>query len=379
MNMTEMSRPRAAYVHVPFCAHRCGYCDFTLVAGQEQLAEPYLQALQLELQQIEGRPELDTLFFGGGTPTHLPPDQLRRLFDLVLDHFQLAGGCEFSVEANPAGFTAEKMNLLADAGVNRISLGIQSFDSSVLGLLERDHRRKDIETSLSLLRQRFDNVAFDLIFAVPGQSLELWFATLGQAIEYAPQHVSTYGLTFEKGTAFWSRRERGELQSAAGDLEREMYLAAIDQLSSAGFEHYEISNFARPGYRCRHNEVYWTGGSYYGFGPGAARYLNGRRTTNHRSVTTWIKRTLAGESAVGETERLAPEDRARESIAIGLRRREGIEFATFQQFTGFDLPELAGETVKRMTERGWIEPTAGGIRLTREGLLFADTVAGEFL
>jgi len=263
--------------------------------------------------------------------------------------------------------------------VNRISLGLQSFDAGVLGVLERDHRADQIAAAVELLRKRFENIAFDLIFAVPGQSLDLWKQTLRTAIEYQPQHISTYGLTFEKGTSFWSRREKAELIPATSELERAMYATAIDELPAAGFEQYEISNFAQPGFRCRHNETYWAGGSHFGFGPGAARYLEGRRTTNHRSVDTWLKRTLAGESATGETEKLSAEERAREMLAIGIRRRDGIQTTEFRTTTGFELQELAGDAVERMIERGWLEMDADAIRLTREGLFFADHVSGEFL
>ena len=375
----NFSPPQAVYIHVPFCAHRCGYCDFTLVAGKDHLIDGYLRALEIELSRVEGTPEISTLFFGGGTPTHLPPDALRRLFESVLPRYRLAAGYEFSVEANPAGLDKDKIAILADAGVNRVSLGIQSFDADVLTVLERDHRQAEIDAALNGLRRRIDNIALDLIFAVPGQSLALWNATLETAIAYAPQHLSTYGLTFEKGTAFWTRREKSQLIPATSELEREMYALAIEKLPAAGFEHYEISNFARLGYRCRHNEVYWTGQPYDAFGPGAARYLGGRRTTNHRSVTTWLKRTLAGESPVGDTEMLSPEESAREAIALGLRRRAGIDLAEFRQRTGYDLIELAGETVAALTSRGRMGRDNHGIRLSPEGLFFADFVAGEFL
>lgn len=371
--------PQAIYIHVPFCAHRCGYCDFTLVAGKDHLIDNYLRALEMELSRVEDSPEISTLFFGGGTPTHLPPADLKRLMEIVLSKYRLAAGCEFSVEANPAGLSEEKIAILADAGVNRVSLGIQSFDVEILSVLERDHRQEEIDQALQWLRRRIDNIALDLIFAVPGQSLALWESTLETAVAHHPQHLSTYGLTFEKGTAFWTRREKSQLTPATSELEREMYALALEKLPAAGYEHYEISNFAQPGFRCRHNEVYWTGQSYDAFGPGAARYLDGRRSINHRSVTTWLKRTLTGESPIGETEMLTPEDRARESIALGLRRRAGIELAEFRGRTGYDLLELTGEAVDSLTTQGWLERDSGTIRLTHEGLFFADQVAGEFL
>jgi oxygen-independent coproporphyrinogen-3 oxidase len=198
-------------------------------------------------------------------------------------------------------------------------------------------------------------------------------------VALGPGHVSTYGLTFEKGTAFWSRRAHGRLQQAPDELERAMYAAAMDDLAEAGFEQYELSNFARPGRRCRHNETYWGGLSYYGFGPGAARYLGGRREINHRSVTTWLARVLSGKSPVGEIDELSPADRARETLVVGLRRARGVGRQEFHARTGFDLDAIAGRAIARHCATGLLERTADGIRLTREGRFLADTVVVDCL
>jgi oxygen-independent coproporphyrinogen-3 oxidase len=371
--------PRSAYLHVPFCVHRCGYCDFTLVAGRDELMGDFLKAIKIELSHVEGRPVLDTLFFGGGTPTHLPPDLLRKLFELVQSRFELAPDAEFSVEGNPADLSDKTLDVLVEAGVNRLSLGAQSFDEATLKMLERDHRGNDISDCLARARGRIPNISLDLIFAVPGQSLELWRSTLEEAIRLEPTHLSTYGLTFEKGTAFWTRREHGDLTQADEELERQMYGLAMDQLDEAGLAQYEISSFARSGFRCRHNQVYWNGGEFFGFGPGAASYRNGSRILNHRSVLTWLKRTLAGESAIGETETLSPEDRARELLVLGLRQTDGIEATEFEHRAEIPLQTLAGKSITRLIEQGLLEETADRIRLTREGRFLADWVAGELL
>lgn len=373
------AEPRAAYLHVPFCAHRCGYCDFTLVAGRDDLADAYLQALEAELRKLERPREVDTLFFGGGTPTHLAEDKLSRLLELAREWFRLAPGYEFSIEANPAGLTDEKLRLLSEAGVNRVSLGVQSFDEGLLKLLERDHREADILDAVARLQQRFENVSLDLIFALPGQTLAHWRETLQRAVKLRPTHLSTYGLTFEKGTTFWSRREKGAIQQLPNELERDMYAAAMDDLAAASFEQYEISNFARSGFRCRHNQTYWRALPYFGFGPGAARYLNGRRESNHRSTTTWINRVLAGQSGVAMSEELTPEHRAREAIVLGLRQLDGIRRDEFQTLTGFDLNSLAGETLVREVAAGRIEDFGEGIRITHTGRFFADPVMIAFL
>jgi len=379
MPVQIFKQPRSAYIHVPFCVHRCGYCDFTLVANRDDLMDDYLRALEIELRGIEPATELDTLFLGGGTPTQLPSEQLSRLMEILFKRFQLVEKYEFSVEANPAGMSSDKIEVLASAGVNRVSLGVQSFDASVLRLLERDHRCDDVTQTVGRLKERFTNISLDLIFAVPGQSLNLWKETLRAAIELSPQHVSTYGLTVEKGTAFWSRRQKGELVAPPDELQRQMYGMAMDELTSQGFKQYEISNFALSGFQSLHNEAYWKGDSYFAFGPGAARYIDGRRETNHRSVTTWLKRILSGESAVAETETLSPEERARETLIIGLRRTVGIHKADFQHRTGFDMKSLAGETICKYLEAGLLEETDSHLRLTREGRFLADTVVVDLL
>ncbi|MEZ6054033.1 MAG: radical SAM family heme chaperone HemW [Planctomycetaceae bacterium] len=372
--------PSAAYVHVPFCRHRCGYCDFPLIAGRDDLIADYLRALRVELSEVSEHPELQTLFFGGGTPTHLSPDQLRRLFSIVYEKFRLADGVEMSVEANPLDLDDATIDVLVEAGVNRVSLGAQSFDLVALSVLERDHQPDDIGDVTHRLREHgITNQAIDLIFGVPGQSLEVWERTLDAAISLEIEHVSTYGLTYEKGTAFWSRRSAGALQPVDEEMERAMYAAAMERMSSGGFVHYEISNFARPGYECRHNRVYWQGDEFYGFGPGAARYLSGTRSTAHRSVTNWLKRVLAGESGIAESETLTPEQRAREAVMLGLRQTAGIHLETFERQTGYALPELAPQALDRFLQCGWLVEDNGFVRLTDEGRFLADTVTAEFL
>jgi oxygen-independent coproporphyrinogen-3 oxidase len=373
------AEPRSAYIHVPFCVHRCGYCDFTLVAGRDDLIDAYLEALAIELARLERPREVDTLFFGGGTPTHLPASQLARLLALTRRWFPPAPGAEICVEANPAGLDDAKVAVLADAGVNRVSLGVQSFDTQMLELLERDHRGADVSAVIARLRPAIPNIGLDLIFGVPGQTVELWQLTLAAALALEPTHVSTYGLTFEKGTAFQSRLDKGLLNKCDEELERTMYAVAMDELPRAGLEQYELSNFARPGFRCRHNEVYWAGRPFFGFGPGAARYAGGRRELNHRSVTTWINRVLAGHSPIADAEELSPEGRARELVMLNLRRCSGLSLAEFHEQTGFDFRELAGDTLPRHLRQGLLEEHDGYVRLTREGRFLADTVFSEYV
>ena len=373
------ANPRAAYIHVPFCRHRCGYCNFTLVAGRDDLIEAYLEVLAIELSGL-GRPhEVDTLFFGGGTPTHLPPAQLARLFELVLRAFPLAADAEFSVESNPIDLSAESAAALQAAGVNRVSLGAQSFDSRKLQLLERDHSAADIESAFDLCRSVAQSVSLDLIFGAPGETLDDWRRDLEATLALQPDHVSTYGLTFEKGTGFWNRLSHGDLAQVPEETERQMYELAIDTLTAAGFEHYEVSNFARPRHRSRHNENYWLGGQYFAAGPGAARFIGGKRETNHRSTTTYISRVLAGQSPVADSEQLGPEDAARELLVFALRRLEGIDEAAFAAIAGYSAEQLGGEALQRFTDQGLLQRAGGRLRLTRAGLLVSDAIWPEFL
>lgn len=371
--------PRSAYIHVPFCAHRCGYCNFTLIAGRDDLIEGYLDALARELGRLEHPRPVDTLFLGGGTPTHLPPEQLERLLRLVGRWFELSAGGEFSVEANPIDVSAERVARLAAAGVNRLSLGAQSFSVDKLRVLERDHKADDIPRAVELARSAFDSVSLDLIFAAPGETPADWRRDLDEALRLVPDHVSTYGLTYEKGTSYWSRRDRGELANLPEETERAMYEAAIDALTGAGYEHYEVSNFAQPGRRCRHNEIYWLGGTFYAAGPGAAGFERGERRINHRSTTTWMRRVLAGEDAVAERETLSPEERLRERLVFGLRRIEGVDLAALSEEFGLDTIALIQTPLEKLLRHELISIDTAQLRLTRSGLMVSDAVVAEFL
>lgn len=374
----------AAYVHVPFCRHRCGYCDFTLIAGRDDLVPAYLRGLERELRfhphdPPTGRTDLKTLFFGGGTPTHPGPADLAKLLQLVRDRFELAENAEVSVEANPLDLTEEKLQVLIDHGVNRISLGVQSFHDDELRQLERDHTAVDLQRIIPVTQRFLPNLSVDLIFGIPGQTLAAWEQSLKQAIHSGATHISTYGLTFESGTAFETRRRRGQLQPTPEDLEREMYALVMEMLPAAGFEQYEISNFARPGFRCQHNEVYWRGDEYHAYGPGAARYLNRRRETNIRSVLGWLAKLDRGLTPVADVDELSPDTQARELIFLGLRRNSGIDRTDFQRRTGWNLEDFAGDIITRQVEFGSLVSDPKGLRLTQAGRFIADRVIAEFL
>lgn len=373
------STPRSAYIHVPFCKYRCGYCNFAIVADRDDLVGAYLKAIATELSWLGEPREVETLYFGGGTPSHLEADSLATLCGTALRWHPLAAGYEWTVEANPESLTSDRVDVLAEHGVTRLSLGVQSLDDAKLRSLERNHSRDDVLRSMEYARRAEMQVSIDLMFAAPGETLDLWRRDLAAAIELAPDHISTYGLTWEPGAAFTVRRNKGLLRPLDEELERTMYGEAIDRLNAAGFEHYEVSNFAIPGRRSRHNEVYWAGSEYFAAGPGAARYVGGVRSTNHRSTTTYLKRVAAGESPVFEQEELTAEQRAHELLVLGLRRLEGIEREAFAAATGFTLDQLAGSAIAKFVELGLLSDDGSRVKLTREGLFVSDGLWPELL
>lgn len=365
---------RSAYIHIPFCRHRCGYCNFTVIAERNDLISDYFRAIEIELQQLGDPNSVDTLFFGGGTPTHLTPDQLTQLFETVARCLPTNYGAEISVEANPEDIDVERAEVLMAHGVNRVSLGVQSFRDEKLRTLERSHHGERVVECVEILRPRIQSLSLDLIFGSPEETLEQWQSDLRNALDLAPDHLSTYGLTYEPGTNFYTRREKNELQSLPEESECQMYESAIDTLRSHEFEHYEVSNFAKTGHRCRHNENYWECGQFFGIGPGASSYVDGVRRSNHRSTTTYLKKVLNGDSAIDEEDALSEREKAHEALVFGLRKLEGVEIESFEGKTKFALHELAGENLDWLMEEALLENANGRLRLTHKGLLVSDSI-----
>ena len=369
--------PRAAYIHVPFCAHRCGYCNFTLVAGRDDLVGSYLEALGRELSGLVTPRVCDTLFYGGGTPTHLASTELDRLFSIASRWLCVMPGGEISIEANPANLDAARVDVLDAWGINRVSLGAQSFQSTKLELLERDHRAVDIDRSVAAVRRRAFGVARSdlrgtrrVVVGVGGRL----------AVRAATRTRSRVGLwsDFRRGTSFWSRLQRGELRAADETTsERCTNWPSIDSWRRVSSTMRYRTSLART--RCRHNETYWSGEPYFAFGPGAARYVAGRRETNHRSTSTYLRRVLAGESPTAESETLEPEDRARERLVFGLRRLAGVSRDEFERQTGFKIDRLVELELREFVAQRWLSDDGNAIRLTREGLLLSDALWPAFL
>ncbi|TWU43053.1 Oxygen-independent coproporphyrinogen-III oxidase-like protein [Novipirellula aureliae] len=370
--------PRAAYVHVPFCRHRCGYCNFSVIAGRDDLIGRFIAAVDRELSLLEC-PEIDTLFIGGGTPTHLPTAELSKLLSLLQRRFRFVEGIEWSVEANPEDIDSEKLDLLVEFGVNRISLGVQSFQSEKLKLLQRGHRRSEAMQAIASSAARIENVSIDLIFAAPGETVEGWRDDLRTALGLPIKHLSAYALTFEKGTSFWSRRMHGKLNSLDENSELEMYELTRQITRDHHFKHYEISNFAFDGYESQHNIRYWEGRGWFAAGPGAARFVAGRREVNHRSPTTYLSRIESGRSPNAESELITPIQYARERAAFGIRMLRGIDLTQLSIETEIDLWARCDSAITRSLEMDLIERIGDRLRLTEKGILFADTVASDLL
>jgi len=371
--------PRHAYVHVPFCRHRCGYCDFSLVAGRDDLIDRYFAALAVELERVREPLDLDTLYLGGGTPSHLGPDGLERLFGLLHASLRPVAGAEVSIECNPEDVSEPIAAALHACGVTRASLGAQSLDAVTLRALDRSHAPDDVRRAVALLGDRGLAVNIDLMTAAPGQSLAAVERDLDAVIAIGPQHVSVYCLTWEKGTAFEGLRRTGALAAADEGDERAMFEAAIDRLEAAGYEHYEVSNFARPDHRCRHNEAYWDCRPWEAFGPGAARFDGRTRITNHRSTVTWMNRVLSGDDFTGDMDAMDDDAAARERLVVGLRRRAGVDRTAFRAASGLDLDTLAGPAISRWVAQGLASDDGQTIRLTRAGLLVSDGLWGDIL
>jgi oxygen-independent coproporphyrinogen-3 oxidase len=371
--------PRAAYLHIPFCAHHCGYCDFAVTAGQDHLIELYLDAVGEELKTLVEPKPVRTIFLGGGTPTYLTACQLERLLQTINRWFPCQERTEFSIESTPDSLTAEKLAVLAAGGVTRVSVGVQSFQAESLSALDRLHRTEHIPVAVNLVREAGLDLSLDLIFAAPGATLESWSNDLEQAIGYEPSHLSTYGLTYETGTPLWKQRRAGEVIAVPEETELAMLELAIDRLTAAGYEHYEVSNFAKPGKRCEHNETYWANEAYYGFGVGAARYVQGSRELNVRNTNDYIRKVLSGESPTFQRECLNDRDRAFETIGVQLRRIAGIDKEQFARQTGFSLDSLVDERLRSLIAHGLLSDDGQTVRLTRRGFCVADAIIVDLM
>ncbi|MGC8989811.1 MAG: radical SAM family heme chaperone HemW [Verrucomicrobiia bacterium] len=375
------------YVHIPFCLRKCPYCAFYSVPFSSELVGHYVEMLVKEMEMVVPALAPKTVYFGGGTPSLLS----EKHFEKLVAVFQRAGWTdigEWTVEANPATLTLDKARFLRQLGVNRVSLGVQSLDETVLKRLGRVHTRADALRSFDILRGAgFTNINIDLMFAVPGQTLSAWEKVLEEALALGSEHLSAYELNYEQDTPFFEEFAAGKFESEE-DLGCEMYELLLGATAARGFVQYEVSNFARdtldgtgapPAFACRHNISYWRGRWYYGLGPSAASYVMGVRYANFADLGRYCRVLASGHRPIASAERLSPLARAGETAAFGLRMSVGWSFEEFRRVTGFDLRDEWAEEIADFVEGGYAEMTSSRFKLTPKGMLFADLVGERFL
>jgi putative oxygen-independent coproporphyrinogen III oxidase len=376
----ERQAPRGLYVHLPFCARRCPYCDFAVSPLRRDVERRYLAALALEAERR--RPpnwQPQTLYLGGGTPAELTGEGVAHLIE-ILAPFRSDALREVTLEGNPRTLLERKLKpLVAGLGVTRVSLGAQSFQPELLQRLGRFHRPADVTRAAELVRAQGLALSVDLIFAVPGQTPDALQRDLDAALALEPEHVSLYNLTFEPGTVFEERRQRGELLPQADTSQAALFDLARRRLKEAGFLHYEISNFGRPGQLSLHNRLYWRNAGYLGLGNSAASHLAGERLSNHREIDDYADALERGELPIADREQLEPEAKIRETAYLALRTSEGIVPQRFQRDTGVDPRHFFAAPFARLRDLGLIQTRGERIRLSGRGVSLADAVARELL
>ncbi len=370
------AEPAGLYVHVPFCRSKCRYCGFYSVPAAGRDTKRLVAAMLSELERYEGVP-FSTAYIGGGSPTALPAGELMALVRRIAERFPQIG--EFTVEGNPGQVDADLLATLRQAGANRLSLGAQSFHAAELELLGRRHTVEDIGRAVELAKRAgFDSIGLDLIFAIPGSTLADWQYSVEAAIALDVQHLSAYSLSFEPGTVFDMWRRRGRLVPVDEELDRAMYEWAIGRLRQAGLAQYEISNFARPGFECRHNLGYWANRPYVGIGPGAASYWQRGRVTHDPNIERYVAAIEHGDGVPGAVQPVSTVDVICETAILGLRTRVGIDMTTFEHKTGRDVLRTFAAPIRRYCDLGLMEVTDRALRLTEQALPVADSILCDF-
>ncbi|WP_261070322.1 radical SAM family heme chaperone HemW [Streptococcus mitis] len=371
-------KPTSAYVHIPFCTQICYYCDFSKVFIKNQPVDSYLEHLLEEFRSYDIQ-KLRTLYIGGGTPTALSAPQLEVLLDGLTKNLDLSALEELTIEANPGDLDADKIAVLKNSAVNRVSLGVQTFDDKMLKKIGRSHLEKDIYENIDRLKLAgFDNISIDLIYALPGQTMEQVKENVAKAIGLDIPHMSLYSLILENHTVFMNRMRRGKLPLPKEELEAEMFEYIIAELERAGFEHYEISNFSKSGFESRHNLMYWDNAEYYGIGAGASGYVNGVRYKNHGPIRHYLSAVEEGNARITE-EHLSQKEQMEEEMFLGLRKKSGVSMARFEEKFGRSFDGLYGEIVRDLVQQGLMQIEGDRVRMTKRGLFLGDTVAERFI
>ncbi len=376
---------RGVYIHIPFCHQICNYCDFNKVFFKNQPVDEYIEALGREMemtvaQMPEAFTNIETIFLGGGTPTALSAQQIEKLLGLITKHIPMSSVKEFSSEANPDELTIDKLQALYNGGVNRLSMGVQSFDQSLLEKIGRTHSNEHVyETIQNAKNVGFENISIDLMYGLPGQTMEQWQETLEKALALKLPHYSAYSLIVEPKTIFYIQYAKGKLHLPTEDLETDMYSVLMDTMEAHGLKQYEISNFANEGYESTHNKIYWDNDEYAGFGAGAHGYLEGIRYSNVAPIKKYIETVMAGERPLLHEHEVTADEKLEEQMFLGLRKSAGVTNEEFETKFGQPMLSIYKEIIDKLQEEQLIELDSEGIRLTRKGRFIGNEVFQRFL
>jgi oxygen-independent coproporphyrinogen-3 oxidase len=366
------------YIHIPFCVKKCLYCGFYSTPYSIKGAEQYISSLQIEAAGYKHdflNALFSTVYMGGGTPSALEPEQLDRVIGIIKDQFRIAGDAEFTMESNPNSITSEKLGLLLERGVNRLSLGIQSLSDEILVTLGRLHTAKQATEAFSLARRSgFNNIGVDLIYGIPGQTMTQWEESLDAVIGLKPEHLSLYSLSLDEGSQFHRMAEAHRFTLPDDEIVAQMYERAVMKLRKAGFDQYELSNFSLPGFECRHNMNYWERGEYLGLGPGAWSFISGIRYANIADSAAYSKVLSCGQKAVHSQEVVATATAAREAVLLGIRTMKGLDIDRFERDFGKDLRSRLERNISRLEDSGLLLLRDGRLKLTDQGMLLSDEV-----
>lgn len=375
--------PSSLYVHIPFCASKCYYCDFNSYVSTGDVIDRYLDGLDKEMgllsKELPWDP-LKTVFFGGGTPSLLDAKQLERMLTILRNYFPLTDDAEVSVEANPGTVNLEKLRVLKEGGVNRLSFGVQSFHDPILKKLGRLHDSLTVYHSFEKARLAgFESINLDLMFGLPGQTMEIFQDSLRKIVDLQPEHISAYSLKVEEGTPFAIWQERGKLELPPEETDLAMYLLLMETMEARGYGMYEISNFAKNGHDCKHNQVYWRNEPYLAAGSGAHGYVNDVRYVIQHTVPDYIDTALSERRPVVETDEIPEPIRREDTMILGLRMIGGVEFERFRRRHGVDMHQVFGDVIDQNIQRGLLNADETVIRLTKQALPIANEVFAAFL
>ncbi len=371
------------YIHVPFCKAKCFYCDFNSYSGMEDRCGEYFETLNTEIQsfaQTNGKQKVKSIFVGGGTPSFINPSYISNMLKVIYDNFDVQKDAEISIESNPGTLTFEKLSAYTGVGINRLSIGLQAWQDRLLSSIGRIHNKEQFLDSFDLARRAgFKNINADIIFALPTQTHEEWVETVRGVIDLGCEHVSCYSLSIEENTIFYKMAHEGTLSTVSDETDRDMYHDAIKLFSGNGYEHYEISNFAKPGFQCRHNLVYWNTEEYLGFGAGAHSYFKNERYNNIKGIDDYIRTIKSGSEHREIISFINKEESMSEFMILGLRLIEGVNAESFKKRYGENIFQVYKKQIETLSERRLIIVDDSGIRLSKLGLDLANQVFVEFI